>query len=88
MHHLDDIHPAAGAQDAIDSGHLVDDFCAVALGQAACGDQGLPIALMGSQVIEYFKGLYSGGADKPAGINDDDTRLFRVLSGLVARANQ
>ena len=41
--HLHNIHPAARTQHPIDAGHLLNDFRAVALRQAACRDQDLVV---------------------------------------------
>ena len=47
---IDNVHPTTGSQDAIDAGRLADNFGAIALGQAACSDQDLPFAFVGSQI--------------------------------------
>ncbi len=43
---IDNIHPAAGTQDAVNARHLASHIHAVALCQAACCDQGLPFELL------------------------------------------
>ena len=53
LHHLDNIHPAPRAQDAVDARHLAAHLGAVALRQAAGGDQDLPLALVGCQLRQH-----------------------------------
>ena len=51
-HKGDDIHPTAGADDAVDARHPFNDFLAIALGHAAGGDQQLVRAFQLGQVAQ------------------------------------
>ncbi len=57
---FDDVHPAPRAQDAVDARHLAGDFDAVALGQAAGGDQQLALALLSRQLFQHLERLFPG----------------------------
>ena len=65
LDHVDNIHPAAGAQDAVDARHLAGNFSAVALGQAAGGDQHLPFAFVRRQLSQHLSDSCLAGPIKP-----------------------
>ena len=86
--HLDNIHPAPRAQDAINARHLADHLRAVALGQAAGRDQQLPGALVRCQLAQHLQRLFPGRADEAAGIDDQHPRLAGFSHRPVASLGQ
>ena len=72
---IDDIHPAAGSQDAINSGHLLSDHLSIALGEAAGGNEHLAPPLLSSQLCQHIQGFLPSRVDETAGINDQHTSL-------------
>ena len=78
-HEVEDIHPAARADHAVESRHFLYQVRAVALRQAARRDHHLPAAAAVHQLAQHINRLLFGGVDEAAGI--DDQHLGLVLVG-------
>ncbi len=88
LNYINNIHPAACTEDAINARNTTGNFDGAALRQAACGDQHLAVLLLGSQIGEYIERLLSSQADETAGVDDQDARPARVSDKLIARTDQ
>jgi len=75
LHHVDDIHPAPRADDAVDAGYFLGYLLAVALGQTAGGDEQLAAFFAFSQVAQHVQRFLARRADKPAGVDDQQPCL-------------
>ena len=86
--YINNIHPAACTEDAINARNTTGNFDAVALRQAACGDQHLAAFLFGSQLGEHIERLLLSQANETAGVDDQEARPARVSDKLIARTGQ
>ena len=73
---LHNVHPATGAQDAVNAGNLLRDLGAVALGQAAGRDQELVGAFGFGQRTQHVERFLARRADKSARVDDQHAGLL------------
>jgi hypothetical protein len=77
------VHPAPGAEQPVDFGHAAEHFGAVALHQAAGGDQHLMLAFAPRQFVKHADGLFLGGFEKAAGVDDQHVGVARRIRDAV-----
>ena len=88
LHQVNDVHPAARSQDAIDARHLLGNLNAVTLCQAAGRDEQLTCTLSPGELLQDIDRLFFGRADEPACIDDQDIGFVWIGLGTVAIAGQ
>ncbi len=81
---LHNVYPAARAENAVYARHLLGHLCAVALRQAASGNQQLPFALLGGQFFQRGERFFFGRADEAAGVDNQHPGFARGLDRFVA----
>ena len=81
---IDDVHPAAGADDAVEAGHFGGQLRAPQLREAAGGDELLALLLGACQFAQAVDAFVAGGADEAARIDDEHVRLPRFFDAAVA----
>ena len=83
---LGDLVVGAGAEHGVHLGHFSEDLLAVALGEAAAGDDALERAVLFQprNVENVLDRLLLGALDKAAGVDDDDVCHRLVGRDLVA----
>jgi len=87
-HQIDDVHPAPGADHAVQAGHFLHQGLPVTLRQAAGGDQQLAVALERGQLAQRLDRFLAGALDEPAGVDDQHPGPGRIVHPAQARAVQ
>ena len=75
---IHNVHPTAGAEQAVNARDALHHFHPVALGQASGGDEELPAPFVCGLFPQHAVGLIPRGADEPAGVDEEYPRLVRV----------
>jgi hypothetical protein len=81
---LQDVHPATGADHAVDPRHLLHQTGPPPLGQASGGDEQLALLLPGRELPQHPQGFLAGRLDEAAGVHDEDIGPAGALGRLIA----
>jgi hypothetical protein len=76
---LNNIHPAARAENAINALNFLRHFHTVALSQTSRRDQYLSFALRLRKLAQHTIGFFFCGADKSAGVHDQHSGFIGVI---------
>jgi len=87
-HQVDDVHPAARADHAVQPGHLARQIAPVALREASRGDQVLVRRFVGGQLAQRVEAFLAGGLDEAAGVDDQHLGAAGVVGAAQTRAFQ
>ena len=88
FHNLQDIHPAAGAENSIQPGNFSSNLLTITLGKASGSNDFLTRFLAACQPAQFLKRFFARWLDKSARIDNQEFRLAGAIHGLVPRASQ